>query len=59
MKPEFSSYSLRLAGYLMYKGFVLKLMRDDQKSRRKIFIFNDSPELQIAIQDYLYVSKNN
>lgn len=57
MKQEFSSYSLRLAGYLMLKGFVLKLMRDDQKSKRKIFIFNNSPELQKAIQDYL-VLKN-
>jgi len=57
MRKEFSSYSLRLAGYLMHKGFVLKLMRDDMKSKRKIFIFNDSPELQKAIQDYLYVSK--
>jgi len=53
MKPEFSSYSLRLAGYLMLQGFVLKLMRDDQKSNRKIFIFNDTPELQNAIQEYL------
>jgi len=53
MKPEFSSYSLRLAGYLMLQGFVLKLMRDDQKSKRKIFIFNDTPELQSAIQEYL------
>jgi len=53
MRTEFSSFSLRLAGYLMQQGFVLKLMRDDQKSKRKIFIFNDSPELQNAIQDYL------
>jgi len=53
MKPEFNSYSLRLAGFLMLQGFVLKLMRDDQKSKRKIFIFNDTPELQSAIQEYL------
>jgi len=53
MKPEFSSYSLRLAGYLMLQGFVLKLMRDDQKSKRKIFIFNNTPELQEKIQEYL------
>jgi len=53
MKLEFSSYSLRLAGYLMLQGFVLKLIRDDIKSKRKIFIFNDSPDLQNAIQDYL------
>jgi len=57
MRQEFSSYSLRLAGYLMLQGFVLKLMRDDQKSNRKIFIFNDSSELQNAIQNYL-VFKN-
>jgi len=53
MKSEFSSFSLRLAGYLMLQGFVLKLMRDDQKSNRKIFIFNDTPELQEKIQEYL------
>jgi len=53
MKPEFSSFSLRLAGYLMLQGFVLKLMRDDQKSNRKIFIFNNTPDLQSAIQEYL------
>ena len=53
MKLEFSSYSLRLAGYLMYKGFVLKFMRKDQKSNRNIFIFNDTPELQSVIQEYL------
>jgi len=57
MKQEFSSYSLRLAGYLMLQGFVLKHMRDDQKSNRKIFIFNNTPELQKTIQEYLYVSK--
>jgi len=53
MRQEFSSFSLRLAGYLMLQGFVLKLMRDDQKSNRKIFIFNDTPELQEKIQEYL------
>ena len=57
MKPEFSSYSLRLAGYLMYKGFVLKLMRKDQKTRRNIFIFNNTSELQNAIQEYLVLKK--
>lgn len=57
MRKEFSSYSLRLAGYLMLQGFVLKLMRDDQKSKRKIFIFNDSLQLQKAIEDYLVLKK--
>jgi len=59
MVKEFSAYSQRLAGFLMMKGFVVKLMRQDMKTRRNIFIFNDSEELQIALKRYADYKNNN
>ena len=59
MIKEFSTYSQRLAGYLMMKGFVVKLMRQDMKTRRNIFIFNDSEELQKTIKNYIEIKNNN
>jgi len=52
MTKEFSAYSQRLAGFLMMRGFVVKLMRQDMKTRRNIFMFNNSQELQIAVKEY-------
>jgi len=57
MVKEFSAYSQKLAGFLMMRGFVVKLMRQDMKTRRNIFIFNDSQELQIAIKEYCELKK--
>lgn len=53
MHPDFNCYSMRLAGFLMMKGFVLRHVKDDTKTKRKVFIFNDSAELQIKIKDYM------
>lgn len=53
MTIDFNCYSMRLAGFLMMKGFVLRHIKDDAKTRRKIFIFNDSNELQNKIQEYI------
>ena len=53
MCSDFNCYSMRLAGFLMLKGFVLRHVKDDTKTRRKVFIFNDSDELQIKIKDYM------
>ena len=46
-------FTQRLAGYLMFKGFVLLKMTDDLKNPSKhIFIFNESEEIRKAIDDY-------
>jgi hypothetical protein len=54
MKKEYTVFSMKLAGYLMQKGFVLKrmekTMQDD--SNRNVFIFNESPELLEKIHQY-------
>ena len=51
-------FSQRLAGYLMFRGFVLLKMCDDLKDRRKhVFIFNESDELRQAIDDYAKLKK--
>lgn len=45
--------SMRLAGYLMTRGFVLHSMKPDLESnRRNIFLFTNCPELVCAINDY-------
>ncbi len=36
----------------MQRGFVLFEVHNDVKSRRKIYIFKDSDEIRIAIDDY-------
>lgn len=57
MKSDFNAFSMRLAGFLMMKGFVLRHVKDDEKSRRKIFIFNDSEELQEVLKEYKNLNK--
>lgn len=52
MKTFFNCHSLRLAGFLMFRGFVMFEMKKDMNSRRNIFIFNNSDELFKAIEDY-------
>lgn len=52
-------FSQRLAGYLMWRGFVLLKMCDDLKDERKhVFIFNESDEIRKAIDDYAKLKKN-
>lgn len=54
MKKEYIVFSMKLAGYLMQKGFVLKRMdkttRDN--SDRNIFFFNESEDLLSVIEEY-------
>lgn len=49
---QYHCFSLRQAGYLMQRGFVLFEIQDDKHSRRKIYMFKDSVELRDAIKDY-------
>ena len=49
---QFNCFSLKLAGYLMLRGFVLFEVFEDKNSRRKIFLFKDSDELRQATVDY-------
>lgn len=44
--------SMKLAGFLMQRGFVLCAMKPDLDSIRNIFIFKNSPQLICAIDDY-------
>ena len=47
-------FKQELAGYLMMHKFVLVDMRPDNRGTgRNVFFFNDTPELQQAIQEYL------
>ncbi|MBM7869245.1 hypothetical protein JOC70_000714 [Clostridium pascui] len=42
-----------LAGYLMMKGFNLKRMPQDEKNPNyNVYIFNNSPELEIVVDQY-------
>lgn len=46
-------YSMKLAGLLMQKGFVLVDMRpNDNGSGKNVFYFNESPELERVIEVY-------
>lgn len=46
-------FSMKLAGILMQKGFVLVDMRpNDNGSGKNVFYFNDSPELERVIEAY-------
>jgi hypothetical protein len=45
----------RLAGYLMFNGFVLQNMGQSKNSKERklnIYYFNDSEQLQNKIQEY-------
>ena len=51
-------FSQKLAGYLMYRGFVLLKMSEDLKNPNKhVFIFNESKEIRDAIDDYAKLKK--
>lgn len=51
-EANYYCYSLRMAGFLMQKGFVLLELREDYSSSRKIYIFRKSEELNEAIELY-------
>lgn len=43
-----------MAGYLMQRGFVLIEMRPDLKNTgRNVFVFNETPQLKSAIDEYI------
>ena len=53
MKDIITIFSQRLAGYLMYQGFVLGGSRpDNEGSGRNLFFFKNSDEIQKAIKEY-------
>lgn len=46
-------FSQKLAGYLMMRSFVLVSMRPNKNNTGKnVFFFNDTPDLQMAIEEY-------
>lgn len=53
MNDIITIFSQRLAGYLMYSGFVLGGTRPDENgSGRNLFFFKNSKELQEAMNNY-------
>lgn len=53
MTDKVTIFSQRLAGYLMYSGFVLGGIRPDENgSGRNLFFFKNSEEIQKAIEKY-------
>ncbi len=52
-KKIITIFSQRLAGYLMYNGFVVGGMRpDDDGSGRNVFFFKNSDDIQNTIRKY-------
>jgi len=49
--------SMKLAGYLMMKGFVLHNVKPEENSNRNIFLFTNSPQLAKAIEQYKLIKK--
>ena len=44
--------SQKLAGYLMFNGFVLINARKDRTSDRNVFFFNDTEQIHKYIDEY-------
>lgn len=54
IKKKKAIFNQRLAGFLLYKGFVLiKIDKDKHGSGRTVFYFNDSDELNKVISEFL------
>ena len=52
-------FTLRLAGYLMMRGFViLSIGKNLKYTDKNVFYFRKSPELQQAIYDYSAIKNN-
>jgi len=50
--------SMRLAGFLMQRGFVLHGVKPEiNNSNRNIFLFTNSPQLLSAIEQYKQIKK--
>jgi len=55
VKKEHIIFSMKLAGYLMQRGFVIKRMEKSTRKgneNRNIFIFNSSEDLLTACEEY-------
>ena len=53
LKEKFYIRSMRLAGYLMQRGFVLQSIdKSNDGSRRNVFLFNKNDDLLHAIESY-------
>ena len=60
MKDIITIFSQRLAGYLMYKGFVLGGIRQDSEgSGRNLFFFKNSKNIQDVIKEYRKLHPSN
>jgi len=58
MNKYFLAFSQKLAGWLMFKGFILQGMRADKNATgRNVFIFNDSEELQNIFKEFKSLNK--
>lgn len=53
MENEFRTSDLYLASALVSEGFTLKNLRPDPKSNRKLFLFDDSPELRKTVSHFI------
>lgn len=51
-KQCFTVYSQRLAGYLMQRGFKLRHLAKDEVSKKHLFLFANTEELQTAINEW-------
>ncbi len=52
-------YNMRLAGFLMERGFVLVDMMPDKRSKkRNVFYFRNTPELTAAMHDFCVQKRN-
>lgn len=61
MKEEHIIFSMKLAGYLMQRGFVVKRMEKSTRKgneHRNIFIFNKSDDLLSACDDFMKTKSN-
>lgn len=49
----FPIYSLRLAGFLMQKGYILIDIKDHRNlPGRKVFYFKDTPQIRDSMREY-------
>jgi len=53
MEKEFQTTDIYLASSLLSEGFRLKALKPDLRANRKIFVFDDSPELRKTIADFM------
>ena len=53
MTKYFNSYSSKLAGYLRQRGFkIIGTAPNMKKPQYDVFLFEDTPELRAAVNDY-------